>query len=147
MYTDLSRDQTPRVFNNAKRSGRSGAGNDSSCNNTTTTTTTTGTAGTPLIDTCYRNEAARARYQTNKESGRQNWRRIKPAAPHHSSSARNQKNFRPEFRVSRFTGDWHWPRSYAGRRTASTTFGPRGFPTEAAKPGLSSRSKDSRQQQ
>lgn len=98
MYTNLSiGSQLRRIFNNEAN------------------TTTTGIAGTPLIDTCYRNERP-GRGQTNKESGRRNWRQIKPAASH-STSARNQKNFRPEFRVSRFTGDWHWPRSYAGRRT------------------------------
>lgn len=72
-------------------------------NNNNQQQTTTGTAGTPLIDTCYRNEEARARaIKQIKNPDDEIGDGSNPPRP---TSARNQKNFRPEFRVSRFTGD------------------------------------------
>lgn len=57
---------------------------------------------------------------SNKESVR-----IRDKSWSPSSTSDQDKTF-AQFRVSRFTGDWHWPRSDGGR--ASTTFGPRGSP-------------------
>ena len=87
-----------RIFDNAKRNGR----NDSSCNTQQQQQPTTNN-NRYCRDTSYRHLLPEwggpgARYQTNKESGRRNWRRIKPAAPH---LGQEPEKLSP--RVSRFT--------------------------------------------